>query len=194
MEKVDIAIGVVGLVALLVTGLGVALYDDGQTAYSVVMTETDLGTMGPEAAAAAGTDFTFDAPNNTVGATFTVDVAASGQLVNPQGQVTVTIVLEGPDGSSTELVDTFTFSAGGASFTITNEAPWAETPADFEGDADDVESMQVHWDEPITVSVYVDGPGASPLPLPSDDTYTATVSGTAHTYTIIVDTPDVGTA
>lgn len=190
MEKVDIVIGVVGVLALVATGLGVALYDDAATSYIAQETDMDLGSQGPEAADASGTFFEFDTPDNAFGATFEVTVTASG-IANPQASVSVTLVIVGPENSTTETIETFAFGDGSATFTLTSEAAWMDMPEPFRGQDADVEAHTMTWSQPIELQVYVDGPGASPIPIGGNDSYTAEVTGTAHTYEIVPELPEV---
>lgn len=193
MQRVDILIGIVGVVALLATGLGIALYDDGETNYVVRDADAGLGSQGPVAADTSGTAFSFDLPDNAFQATFEVTVTAGGQAPTG-GAVSVTIVVDEPDGSSTQNTFSFDYSAGSGSGSVTTEGDWIERPQDFRGDQSDVDGHRTSWPEGITVTVYVDGPCAGPLPLPVClDTYEATVSGTAATYEIAPEIPDVET-
>lgn len=193
MEKVDLIIAGVGVVAILATVLGVALYDDGLTAYEVRDGTSDLGTDGPAPVDASGTDFEFMLPNNTLGASFDVTVTVGGQ--SPGGAVAVTVVINEPDGTSTTFRDSFNYADGTATFTVASEGAWGEKPEDFRGDDAAVESRTITWDGPAIVEVFVDGPCAGPLPLPTCfDTYEAQVTGTAMTYVITPETPDPETA
>lgn len=194
MEKVDIIIGVVGIVALIATGLGVAFYDDINAIEDWQIQETEHEvTAGPESAEdGLERQFTFTTPQNATGASFEVTVTAESQNPAQQGDVTVQLTLTGPDGSEVTETFSFPFSDGSATFTI-EALDWAETPDDFSGNEDDLATYTTEWDEDIVLDVVVDGPGTTdPLPLPGvpGPTYTAEVAGTIHAYQAVLDLPD----
>jgi hypothetical protein len=191
MERVDILIGIVGVLALLATGLGIALYDDGETAYVVRDATADLGSQGPATADTQGTEFAFELPDNALGATFEVTVTAGGQAPTG-GAVSVTLVVDEPDGTTSQNTFSFDYAQGSGTGTVTTEGAWTERPEDFRGDEADVEARTKAWPEGVVVTVFVDGPCAGPLPLPvCFDTYEATVAGMADVYQITFAVPDV---
>lgn len=197
MEKVDILIGVVGLVALIATGLGVALYDDGAHDY-VIGSDTLAVTAGPEPVDAAGFSFEFVAPDNAYGADLSVRIVASGQA-NPTDTVTVTINIlppEGSDAQPTTGMESFSFADVQAGVDIAVMADdWVELPKAFRGDDAEVDAKTTMWGGPYTVEVFVDAPGTNPLSLVQlGDSYTAEVSGDTLLYTIAPDRPETETA
>lgn len=194
MEKVDIVIGVVGIVALIATGLGVAFYDDINALEDWNIQDTEHSvTAGPEEAEdGLEREFSFTTPDNATGASFEVTITAESQNPAQQGDVTVRLTLTGPDGSQVEETYSFPFEDGSATFPI-ESLGWAEVPDGFSGNEDDLDSRSTSWDDDIVLEVIVDGPGTTdPVPLPGAPapTYTAEVSGTIDAYQAVRDRPE----
>lgn len=195
MEKVDIVIGVVGIVALVATGLGVAFYDDinGIEEWHIRTYETDLESQSQTGVGdMEEVDFLWDTPRNATGAVLDVTVTVQPGTPLDSGSVTVTLRLQGPgDVDLVSAVDSFDIADGSATFSITG-MDWTETPEDFEGNDADKEDRIRDWDEPFTLAVIVDGPDAlTPLPGFPAATFDVEVSGTATVYEAVPDIPDI---
>lgn len=187
MQKVDIAIVVIGAVALLTTGLGIAFYDDvaGQDDYTVMqMTEAYAGQNG--AVGSTPTVFTFDAPNNTYGSEFDITVTFTNQNPVITGTVTVSGAIEGLDGSSTTCEGNAALSAGSVTLTCAAEG-WIDAPE--AGKYTDEEAEATSPGGPVHLTLTVTGPG-SPLPLGPQPSYSAAIEGNALVYHLAKESAD----
>lgn len=188
MQKVDIAIAVIGAVALLTTGLGIAFYDEfsGQDDYTVALSETAYAEQGG-AVGTTPTTFTFEAPNNTYGSSFEIVVAFTNQNPAITGTVTVTATLQGLKADqSVECNGSAQLSAGSLTLTCEDEG-WVELPEDGKYSEEDAEATTPGGD--VTLTVTVSGPG-SPLPIGPNPTYAATINGDALTYALAKENAD----
>jgi hypothetical protein len=187
MQKVDIAIVVIGALALLTTGLGIAFYDDvaGQDDYTVMqMTESYAGQ--DEAVGSTPTVFTFDAPNNTYGSEFDVTVTFTNQNPGVTGPVTVTGSLEGLDGSTTPCDGNAPLADGSVTFTCKSEG-WIDMPES--GKYTDEEAEATAPGGQVKLTITVTGPG-TPLALGPQPTYDAAIEGNALVYHLVRETSD----
>lgn len=185
MQKVDIAIAVVGALALLTTGLGIAFYDDlaGQDDYVIVTGLTAYDQQG-DPVSSTPTVFTFDAPNNTYGSTFDIGVSIGGPGQQAfQGTATVTATIESFNGMvSEDCVGTGTGASGNVALTCAHDG-WVEIPED--GTYSEPTSQA---GGPVKVTITVTYSGAAPVL--ENPTFTATVSGSAMTYAFTQETAD----
>lgn len=193
MQKVDIAIGALGAVALLATGLGIAFYEDinGLEDFHVTVHEDQTFEKASETVPAGGLEWTFDAPENTFQAGGELTIAWTDTNPGLDGDVDVTVTVTGPDGTTVDtLTETFQYSSNSGTVSL-DLTGWAEVPNGFTGTEDDVEDKTITWGHPLTIEVSITGP-QGPLPIPNDDpTYTAELDGYWHTYSIHRDIPDV---
>lgn len=189
MQKVDITIAVVGAVALLVTGIGIAFYDADETEFSILET-TSAFAQQEKAVDGSPTEFTFTAPNNTYGAHFDVDVAFTA-APGAQGSVTVTVVLEDINGNTQEFVGSA--PVGDGSLTVeAHTMGWVEIPEDGTY-SDDEKADATTAGGPVKVTVTATG-GGGILPVGPATTFQATVTGDALVYQFGTDAPDLEAA
>ncbi len=196
MQKVDIAIGVLGAVALLATGLGIAFYDDinGLEHYHVDMVETPLA-QDAETVPAGGLTWPYAVPDNAYHLAGDIKVAWTADNPGLSGNVDVTVVITPPAGDATTLTETFAFADNEGTIAIAMPK-WAEPPTEFTGGADDVDATTMTWDKALTIQITITGP-TGPLPGVSQDdpTYTAALDGAVwHGFAVVPETPEVETA
>lgn len=196
MQKVDIALGVLGAVALLATGLGIAFYDDinGLEHYHVDMVETPLN-QDAETVPSGGLTWMYDVPDNAYHLAGGIALSWSADNPTLSGDVDVTVVITPPVGDATTLTQTFDFGDNEGTVVI-DMAKWAEPPAEFTGGADDVEDTRITWDEQLTIEITISGPqGQLPGVEQDDASYTAELDGAKwHGFAVVPATPEVETA
>lgn len=187
MQKVDLAIIGLGVVALAATVLGVVFFDELQGDDDIAFPEasSDLPTRGPEALASGAVAFEWDAPDNATGAELEVTVRlADGSIVVTGGEATVRVVLHGPDGSTAAYVnETWSIGPGaqpGEQTTVTINSTWLRPPASVKGDFDMVDETRT-WSEPIHLEVRVEAPSATALPVEQYN-FDAEATGSVDTY------------
>ncbi len=150
MEKVDIAIAVVGAVALLATGLGVAFYDDinGLTEYTIESQVVDASGSGSGSSAT----IELDVPDNMYHLMGDITVAFSSPNPAASCTINVDITVTAPTGESVAFEGSG--GIGDGSVTVPVESvKFGDAPEDFSGDADDKEANTLSWDEPVTIVV-----------------------------------------
>lgn len=163
MQKVDLVIAGVGVLAVLATTLGVVFYDEAVGEETVSFVEvTDEGAFSESPTMASGQqEFTFALPDNATGATFTVDVDWTGQAVNPTSSGSVEVVLIGPDGNqsapqSAAITATRGAASGGIASPVEVTLRWADVPE--ERQATDGVDETLTWDQPVTVRITITDP------------------------------------
>ncbi len=199
MEKVDIAIAVLGVVALVSTGLGIGLYEDGNVSYTVTTSNDQAISIPAENVPTGGLTWEEDVPMNGYDATGTITIDWSGTTAPDQSfaagsTVDVVVTVTAPDGSVQELPPqsfAYTDKSGTIDFNVDS---WLEVPSNFDGDAQDLAEREVTWNSPLFIDIVIQGP-QGPIPgQPQDDpVYTAAFDGNWQTYSISQDTPDLET-
>ncbi len=196
MQKVDLVIVALGVVALAVTAIGVATYEDGDSNYVFVESQVDYdggsftATMDTPVTALVST------PANATSAHATVTLGYTGQVFSG-GSATATITITGPDGTSETLTEAFTVPQGGNGGELgtleIHSTMWGEVPAGFSGMPEDRADYALNWDDDLEIILVVEAP-AGPLANLENLSYTAEVTGWFATYHAVVDLPDVETA
>ncbi len=192
MQKVDVAIVLVGAAALVATLLGVLTYDDGQHDFSFNTSTTELSAMDARNVVANGEPVVFEwtgLPDNSTAANGTVTIAYSGTAL-VGGEFKVAVTLTGPNNSTftTEPV-TITISPGPAdgSRDIPVSLAWAEVPESFRGTHDEADGYAMEILKPLTISVGIEGDAG---PLVGDITFSASASASVTTYHVVEALPD----
>ncbi|MGB0652458.1 MAG: hypothetical protein ACPGQL_04595 [Thermoplasmatota archaeon] len=192
MQKVDIAIAVVGVVAVVATLVGIATYEDGANHYTFPETTVALAEQTGDVGASP-VAFQWEVPANAIGASFTVVVDGTGQAI-AGGSGTINVLLTGPDGSTETATGAISFGpgAGSAQATITIENTWGMAPEELDGTQADADAKSISWDMPIIVEVSAEAPSG---PLAGNGfAFTATLSGEATAFEAVQDTPDAESA
>lgn len=194
MQKVDLAIGILGFVALTATALGVVFADDiaGLQDYAFEESFVTIGSSADTPVGSNGVEFTFDlddTPNATMGK-FTFAFTENGRSQLTDGDASYTITITGPEGT----MDTFEGSFSGNEDVVVDTSAWAETPETQGLTEANKDSLSFTWMEDVTITVSVDAPG-SQIPLGgASPTYSVTVSGEALVFEAVPATPDVEVA
>ncbi len=197
MQKVDVAIVLVGAAALVATLLGVLTYDDGEHDYSFATTTTDLAPTDPADLAVNGAAVTFEwdaLPANATSATVTIEVAWSGNVL-PGGDYTATAVVHGRNGTevtSSPLVLSVSPGPNGAgNGSVSVDISWADVPEDIHGTADDAAARAVNLTGPLSVTVSLEGPNNL---LPGQLAFTTKATANVTSFTAVQQLPDAQAA
>ncbi len=193
MEKVDLVIAGLGVIALVATVVGVVTYEDGAHDYSIIATTEAFDAGQVTASQGTPVSVEVDVANNATHATVVVEASYSGQSV-AGGSVTANVRVVGPDGTENTTTQSFTIApaaTGGSLGTIELDSTmWTTVPEGFRGSDDDAAALTTMWETPMLVEVTFEGP-SGPL---DNISYTAAISGDFHTYAATIDLPDVETA
>ncbi len=196
MQKVDLVIGGVGVIALIATTLGVVFYDDATGAEDIqleTVTQSDFFTHDFGAMAAGSTDENaFDLPANATGASFEVTFDFAGQT-GSGGTVNFAVHLMDPTGNmSQEATGSMTLGQGATSGSTTVDVPlytWATQPE---------EPTTLDWSQPLTLVVTISAPqgeqfpGVGPLGGVVNYTFNVSATGDLQLFQEAVSTPDPG--
>lgn len=180
MHKADVALVALAVLALVLTGVGVAKSDawTGERTYRYGSASSPLAAQGPTATGSTPTRFAWDAPVNATGLALNVTIAFSGQAVQG-GSATVRVSGVAPDGSQLPVqTRSLPIAAGATSSTLSFDygATWLQEPSKVR----DTQAPAARaWDKPIVVLVSVQPP--SDLPAASY-AFTAALSGEATSY------------
>lgn len=136
VNRVDGVILGVGVVVLVASIIGVALYDEeGDQTFTISWEEGDAQELEPQEESGGAGEFSFTAPvngTNIATATFSVDVQADGLQVNDD---TVEVAVSGPDGLSGDCSFQITGGSQSASGSCDAEVDVTEQPTGFSVDA-----------------------------------------------------------
>jgi hypothetical protein len=192
MQKVDIAIASLGAFALIVTGLGIGLYDDGNAEF--VVTTSDLQTFSQPVVnvPAGGIAWDLEVPDNGYDAQGTIIIDWSGTTAPAgtfSGNVDVSVTVTGPNGVVEDL-DVGSFPYADLSGTIDfNVASWLDVPANFAGTQGDADALTHTWNSPLRVEILIQGPMGAIPGAQDDPAYTAAFDGNWRTYAVTAATP-----
>lgn len=182
MRKADIVILVLAVLAATATLVG-ALSGDRWTDERVVRfewrTDTPLAAQGPDAVPASGLRYNWTAPANSTAATFTVDLAFSGQAVRG-GTATVSLRVTSPDGTvHPPVTQAWAIGQGSTSAQTQVNATieWARVPGAQRDTTSNAHGLQ--WDRPIEIQITVQPPSDVPL---ASYSFEATAAGVMTTY------------
>ncbi len=196
MQKVDVAIVLVGAAALVATLLGVLTYDDGQHDYVFTTTTTGLDGQGPSALPVNGVPALFEwtgLPTNATEANATVEITWAGTALTG-GTYQAAATFYTPAGAQVGSQPTsFTILPGPAegSVSIDIAAMWGQVPAPFRGSSEDLAEFALNWTLPLKLDVALEGPGS---PLAGQITFEVTAVGAVSHYEAILDVKDTGSA
>lgn len=181
MHKADLVLGVLAVLALVLTGVAVAKSDDwtGERSYTYASAAVPLASQGPTGVGSVPTRFEWPAPINATGMRVNVTIAFSGQAVQG-GSAIVRVAGIAPDGTQLP-VQTRSLAIGqgatSAELVFDYAASWMDVP----GRVRDTQQPPAQgWDKPLVVTVTVDRPGDLPA---ASYAFTATLVGESDRYT-----------
>lgn len=206
MEKIDLVIVILALVAVVGSVAGLATYRPSVQTFDVTFEETDLGELatGDETVTNPGQSETIDLEvdpadtRNLTSVTIEVEASTDGPLVQER---TLVVEIEGPEGQTDSFELTFSQPVSGTQ-TDSDDATFEISllPEDFSRTAASAEAVRSDVDAEFghtngtgtwTVTVSVEG---SPQGVEADFDVTATLTATAFEADITGRVPGAPTA